>query len=191
MKITDFVCLCMIVTSCGGMFKSKSTDVDSSFYLNNNIQYGDSASELAAKGIASPSIESAGWYNLKDKTFEGVYFDHATANLDENNLICGLTYGIWGENEKAMQNKSDSLTIACFKKYGKPTKDTIYIEEETLISTERCHEIHWINKNKNIAVRIYNSEYHINTHNNYGIIADISLKEDVVKKFRTQKDKKE
>lgn len=157
-KIIGFICLCMMVTSCGKMFKSQCSDVDSSLYLNKNIQYGDSAYNLVERGLATPDIKYSFFYNLRDVTLDGISFERATANLNDSNIVVQLEYSVFDDDEFVIKAKVDSLSTICFRKYGKPIKDSTYVEKDWT-GTEKEHKFDFSGKYKVISVSLYNNDY--------------------------------
>ena len=62
---------------------------DSSLYLNNTIQVGDTAMRLVERGIMTPDIENKNLYNLVDNTFLGINFNRSIVST-YNGLVNGL-----------------------------------------------------------------------------------------------------
>lgn len=76
-----------LLMGCGnGKVQGKST-IDSSLYMNDNIQYGDSVSELVAKGIVTPFSERSDEYSLNDNRYMGVPVGDATAKVEKGKVI--------------------------------------------------------------------------------------------------------
>ena len=92
-----------------GCTNSKASFVDSSLYLNDNIQFGDTAMTLATRGFVTPDFEDEETFNLTDKSLFGISFEKARA-YTTNGRIRVLSYiGKSYDNAKDFETETSKL----------------------------------------------------------------------------------
>lgn len=169
-----------IFCSCSNRTKGDGAQIDSSLYLTNNIQLGDSVINLVGKGILTPDASTDEFFNLTDKTLGGVPFEIARAT-SKDGLINGLSY------IGSSTNEADSFQVVVEKmfpnlcsKYGKPVKDSTYMEKDEL-AKHYSHEYEWRTPNKIVCVVIQKTKWFVlGGGNTYSMIASVDIQDSVV-----------
>lgn len=161
---------------------SNTSQKDSSLYLNDSIQIGDTAINLVSKGWLVPDPECGAMYNFTDKKFGGVSFEKARA-IVKDGLINSFSYISKSyESISEFQASESKLFISLNREYGKPTKDSAYIEkEEGAMHFKRDYV--WENKYRTVLVTISRSQWFMfGWDNEYGILAYVDIQDSIIKK---------
>lgn len=171
--VTNFVGL--------GCTNSKVSFVDSSLYLNDYIQFGDTAMTLATKGFVTPDFDDENKFNLTDKSLFGISFEKARA-YTTNGRITLLSYiGKSYYNAKEFENEASKLFSNLCQKYGKPTLDTTYIEKDE-VATRHCHDYEWATSSRITSVSTYRAVWSFLGGDTYGLLAQVDIQDSVIKK---------
>lgn len=80
-----------MLSSCLAKTDRSTLQTDSSLYLNDKIQLGDTAMSLVGRGILVPDTDNEEYFDLVNKTFAGVVFDEARAVSKDERIKC-LSY---------------------------------------------------------------------------------------------------
>lgn len=182
-KIFPVVIIIALVTNLvgTGCTNSKTSFVDSSLYLNNNIQFGDTAMALATKGFITPDIESDETFNLTDKSLFGVNFEKAIAYTTKGRIRVLSYIGKSYNNAKEFESEISKLFPNLCKKYGKPSMDTTYIEKDD-VATRHYHEYKWTTPSRVTSVSTYRAVWSFLGGDTYSILAQVEIQDSIIKK---------
>lgn len=159
-----------------------TSQIDSSLYLNDSIQIGDTVINLIGKGWLVPDPEYKDMYNLTDKKLGDVSFEKARANVKDG-IVNGFSYISNSYRDKdEFQAFESKLFVSLSKEYGKPTRDSSYVESEE-DSKHFMHDYVWENKHRTILVTINRSQWLLfGGDNMYSILAYVNIQDSIIKK---------
>ena len=164
-----------------GCTNSKASFVDSSLYLNDNIQFGDTAMTLATRGFVTPAFEDEEPFNLTDKSLFGISFEKARA-YTTNGRIRVLSYiGKSYDNAKDFETETSKLFSNLCQKYGKPSSDTTYIEKDD-VATRHYHDYKWATYSRITSVSTYRSVWSFLGGDTYGLLAQVDIQDSIIRK---------
>ena len=161
---------------------SNTSQKDSSLYLNDSIQIGDTAMNLVGKGWLVPDPEYKEMYNLTDKELGDVSFEKARAVVKDG-LVNGFSYISKSYQDKSeFQNFESKLFVSLSKEYGKPSRDSSYVENEEG-AKHFMHDYVWGNRHRTILVTINRSQWLMFGGNDmYSILAYVNIQDSIIKK---------
>ena len=161
---------------------SNTSQKDSSLYLNDSIQIGDTAINLVGKGWLVPDPEYKDMYNLTDKKLGDVSFEKARA-IVKDGLVNSFSYISKSyESKSEFQAFESKLFVSLSREYGKPTKDSLYVEkEEGARHFMRDYVLE--NKYRTVLVTINRSQWFMfGGDNEYSILAYVDIQDSIIKK---------
>lgn len=161
---------------------SNTSQKDSSLYLNDSIQIGDTVINLIGKGWVVPDPEYKDMYNLTDKKLGDVSFGKARANVKDG-IVNGFSYISNSYRDKdEFQAFESKLFVSLSKEYGKPTRDSSYVESEE-DSKNFMHDYVWENKHRTILVTINRTQWILfGGDDMYSILAYVNIQDSIIKK---------
>ena len=161
---------------------SNTSQKDSSLYLNDSIQIGDTAINLVGKGWLVPDPEYKDMYNLTDKKLGDVSFEKARA-IVKDGLVNSFSYISKSyESKSEFQAFESKLFVSLSREYGKPTKDSSYVEKEEGAS-HFMRDYVWGNKYRTVLVTINRSQWFMfGGDNEYSILAYVDIQDSIIKK---------
>ena len=183
-NIVRILFIAFTLSACNSQTKSNDSQKDSSLFLNEYIQLGDSALNLVGKGVLTPDVTEDSFFNLMDKSLGGVAFETARATCKDG-LINGLFYISRSTNEvDSFQVKVGKLFSNLCAKYGKPVKDSTYVEREgDIIAKHYEHIYEWRTATKVVSVTMVKNElYALGGGEMYIMRASVGLQDSIVKK---------
>lgn len=194
MKKTWILCAFAIVSatattmsSCTSKTGRDTSQTDSCLYLNDKIQVGDTAMSLVGKGILTPSADYEEYFDLMDKTFAGVEFDEARAVSKDKRIKC-LSYisKSYKDKEDFLKDKNKLFVKLC-KEYGKPSKDSSWVEKEDALY-ENSHDYIWESKSRVVSVTIHRKEwaYWLGGGTTYTAFAQVEIQDSVLQRKNLQ-----
>lgn len=162
---------------------SNTSQKDSSLYLNDSIQIGDTAINLVGKGWLVPDPEYKDMYNLTDKKLGDVSFEKARA-IVKDGLVNSFSYISKSyESKSEFQAFESKLFVSLSREYGKPTKDSSYVEKEEEGSRHFMRDYVWENKYRTVLVTINRSQWFMfGGDNMYSILAYVDIQDSIIKK---------
>lgn len=171
-----------ILSFCGCGTGSNTSQKDSCLYLNDSIQIGDTAINLVGKGWLVPDPEYKDMYNLTDKKLGDALFEKARA-IVKDGLVNGFSYISKSyENKSEFQTFESKLFVSLSREYGKPTKDSSYVENEEG-SKHFMRDYVWENKYRTVLVTINRSQWFMfGGDNMYSILAYVNIQDSIIKK---------
>jgi len=172
----------LLLLSCGNRAGKSSSQTDSSLYLNDSIQLGDTAMNLVGKGWLVPDTKYDGYFDLMNKSLVGVSFETARATTKDGR-INGFSYISKSfQSKDVFQGVTNKLFVALCKEYGKPTKDSSYLEKDDA-GKHHMHDYIWESKNRCVSVTIHRSEWTLfGGDDTYSVIASVDIQDSIVKK---------
>lgn len=161
---------------------SNTSQKDSSLYLNDSIQIGDTAINLVGKGWLVPDPEYKDMYNLTDKKLGDVSFEKARA-IVKDGLVNSFSYISKSyESKSEFQAFESKLFVSLSREYGKPTKDSSYVEKEEE-ARHFMRDYVWENKYRTVLVTINRSQWFMfGGDNEYSILAYVDIQDSIIKK---------
>lgn len=161
---------------------SNTSQKDSSLYLNDSIQIGDTAINLVGKGWLVPDPEYKDMYNLTDKKLGDVSFEKARA-IVKDGLVNSFSYISKSyESKSEFQAFESKLFVSFSREYGKPTKDSSYVEKEEG-ARHFMRDYVWENKYRTVLVTINRSQWFMfGGDNEYSILAYVDIQDSIIKK---------
>lgn len=161
---------------------SDTSQKDSSLYLNDSIQIGDTAINLVGKGLLVPDPEYKDMYNLTDKRLGDASFEKARA-IVKDGLVNSFSYiSNSYENKSEFQAFESKLFVSLSREYGKPTKDSSYVESEEG-SKHFMRDYVWENKYRTVLVTINRSRWFMfGGDDMYSILAYVNIQDSIIKK---------
>ena len=169
--------------SCGNNTKKKNPQIDSSLYLNAIIKVGDTAINLAAKGILVPNVEFDEEFGLSNKTLAGIEFENAKVFTNDKRVKCLNYISKTYQDRKEFQKVSGQLFANLCKEYGKPTLDSSYIDKESPDKT-RCRDYKWETASKIVFVSQHKTEWSFLGDDSYSMYAIVGIKDSVLKSHK-------
>lgn len=153
-----------------------------SLYLNDSIQIGDTAMNFVGKGWLVPDPEYKDMYNLTDKELGDVSFEKARAVVKDG-LVNGFSYISKSYQDKSeFQNFESKLFVSLSKEYGKPSRDSSYVENEEG-AKHFMHDYVWENRHRKILVTINRSQWLMfGGDDMYSILAYVNIQDSIIKK---------
>ena len=185
MKKIQFSIIFLIATtllSCTNQTGKETAQIDSSLFLNDSIQIGDTAMNLVGKGWLVPDTKYEEYFDLTDKKFGGIIFETARATTKDGR-INGFSYISKSlKNKDAFQAMTSKLFVALSKEYGKPTKDSSYVEKDDM-GVHHLHDYVWESKCRMVSVTIHRNEWTwFGGEDTYSILASVDIQDSIVKK---------
>lgn len=174
-------------SSCTSKTDKDTSQIDSCLYLNDNIQVGDTAMSLVGKGILVPDADNEEDFDLMNKTFAGVVFDKARA-VSKDGRINRLFYiGKSCENKEDFLKEKNKLFVELCKEYGKPSKDSSYVEKNEAPDTY-SHDYTWESKNRVVSVTICRNEwpYWLGGKTSYISFALVTIQDSILQRKNLQ-----
>lgn len=161
---------------------SNTSQKDSSLYLNDSIQIGDTAINLVGKGWLVPDPEYKDMYNLTDKKLGDVSFEKARA-IVKDGLVNSFSYISKSyESKSEFQAFESKLFVSLSREYGKPTKDSSYVEKEEE-ARHFMRDYVWENKYRTVLVTINRSQWFMfGGDNEYSILVYVDIQDSIIKK---------
>lgn len=181
-KVLLAVMSILLLASCGNRAGKNISQIDSSLYLNDSIRLGDTAMNLVGKGWIVPDTEYECYFDLTNDKFGGVPFKTARATTKDGR-INGLSYISESFKDKdAFQMVTSKVFVQLSKEYGKPTRDSSYIEKDDA-GKHFCHDYMWESKYRMVSVTIHKSEWALfGGDNTYSMLASVDIQDSIVKK---------
>lgn len=176
-----------MLSSCLAKTDRSTLQTDSSLYLNDKIQLGDTAMSLVGRGILVPDTDNEEYFDLANKTFAGVVFDEARAVAKDDRIKC-LFYAIDSyENKDDFSKEKNKLFVSLCKEYGKPSEDSSYVEKEDALDIY-SHDYIWESKTRNISVTINRKEwaYWLGGRNTYNLSVLVTIQDSVIQRKHLQ-----
>ena len=147
-----------MLPSCMTKTARSNLQIDSSLYLNDKIQLGDTAMSLVGKGVLVPDTDNEEYFDLTNKTFAGVIFDKARAVTKDERIKCLLYVSESYDNKDDFQKEKNKLFVYLCKEYGKPSKDSSYVEKDEAPDSY-AHDYTWERKTRIVSVTIRRNEW--------------------------------
>lgn len=169
--------------SCGNNTKKKNPQIDSSLYLNAIIKVGDTAINLAAKGILVPNVEFDEEFGLSNKTLAGIEFENAKVFTNDKRVKCLNYISKTYQDKKEFQKVSGKLFANLCKEYGKPTLDSSYIDKEGPDKT-LCRDYKWETTSKIVFVSTHKTKWSFLGDDSYSMYAIVGIKDSVLKSHK-------
>lgn len=147
-----------MMSSCMAKTDRSTSQIDSSLYLNDKIQVGDTAMSLVGKGILVPDADNEEYFDLIDKTFAGVVFKDARAVSKDERIKCLYYASKSYDNKEDFLKDKNKLFVELCKEYGKPAKDSSYVEKDEAQDSYN-HKYTWESKTRIVNVWIRRDEW--------------------------------
>lgn len=147
-----------LMSSCMAKTYRSTSQIDSSLYLNDKIQVGDTAMSLVGKGILVPDADNEEYFDLIDKTFAGVVFKDARAVSKDERIKCLSYISKSYENKEDFLKDKNKIFVELFKEYGNPSKDSSYVEKDEAPDSYN-HTYIWESKTRVVSVTICRNEW--------------------------------
>lgn len=147
-----------MLSSCLAKTDRSTLQTDSSLYLNDKIQLGDTAMSLVGRGILVPDTDNEEYFDLANKTFAGVVFDEARAVSKDERIKCLSYISKSYENKEDFLKDKNKIFVELCKEYGKPAKDSSYVEKQEAPDAY-LHDYTWKSKSRVVSVTICRNEW--------------------------------
>lgn len=147
-----------MLSSCLAKTDRSTLQTDSSLYLNDKIQLGDTAMSLVGRGILVPDTDNEEYFDLVNKTFAGVVFDEARAVSKDERIKCLSYISKSYENKEDFLKDKNKIFVELCKEYGKPAKDSSYVEKQEAPDAY-LHDYTWKSKSRVVSVTICRNEW--------------------------------
>lgn len=147
-----------MLSSCLAKTDRSTLQTDSSLYLNDKIQLGDTAMSLVGRGILVPDTDNEEYFDLVNKTFAGVVFDEARAVSKDERIKCLSYISKSYENKEDFLKDKNKIFVELCKEYGKPAKDSSYVEKQEAPDAY-LHDYTWKSKSRVVSVTICRKEW--------------------------------
>ena len=187
-KKLPFIPLALVALSfsCGGN-QSKAENLpkaDSSLYLNEKIQMGDTVLNLVKKGLAVPDVDYEDSYLLTDNTFAGIAFKCQALIRHKDGRVNSLSYiSDSYTNKDAFQSD-----VTKFFKYMSVRQYTMTVgsreEDDQKLFKAKSQEYTWESPTKTVSLTTTKSEAAPGWGNDtYSMRVFVALQDSIVEKY--------
>lgn len=175
----------VLTLSCKG-YPSKDAEtktIDSSLYLNEKIQMGDTVLNLVKKGWAVPEVGYEGSYMLTDNTFAGIAFKCQAKIRHKDGRVNSLSY----ISDSYTDKDAFQADMAKFFKYmsDRPYKMTVGAAEEDDEKTfiDKSQEYTWESPTRRVFLTTSKHEYAPGWGGDtYSMIVLVALQDSIIEK---------
>lgn len=194
MKKTLILCTFAIVSAiattqsfCASKTGRDTSQTDSCLYLNDKIQVGDTAMSLVGKGILAPDADYECYFDLIDKTFAGIEFDKARTVIKDERVKCLSYISKTYKDKEAFLKDKNKLFVELCKKYGKPSKDSSYVEKEDVFD-DYSHDYTWESKSRVVSITISREKwaYWLGGNTTYVVLAYVKIQDSILQRKNLQ-----
>ena len=157
---------------------------DSSLYLNEKIQMGDTVLNLVKKGLAVPEIDYEDFYLLTDNTFAGIAFKCQALIRHKDGRVNSLSYiSDPYANKDAFQSD-----VTKFFKYMSARQYKMTVgspeEDDQKLFKSKSQEYTWESPTKTVSLTITKSEAAPGWGNDtYSMRVFVALQDSIVEKY--------
>lgn len=163
---------------------AETKTVDSSLYLNDKVQMGDTVLSLVKEGLAVPEAGYEDSYLLTDNTFAGIAFKCQAKIRHKDGRVNSLSY----ISDSYADKDAFQTDLAKFFKYmsARPYKMTVGSAEEDdqKLFKDKSQEYTWESPTKKISLSTSKHEYAPGWGGDtYSMLVFVALQDSIIEKY--------